>query len=108
MRAFKFRVYDEKKNCWVVDYIQYYPMDTFVKQGHTIQQFTGILDKNLREIYEGDYVKAKNGIVYTCKYSNEEAAFILEFVDSFVYLSDFDSIEVVGNIFDNPELNNEN
>lgn len=100
MRAFKFRVYDEKKNCWVVDYIQYYPMDTFVKQGHTIQQFTGMLDNNLREIYEGDLVKAKNNIVYTCKYSNEEAAFILDFIDSFVYLSDFDHLEVVGNIFE--------
>lgn len=101
MRAFKFRVYDEKKNCWVADYLQYYPTENFAKQGHIIQQFTGILDKNLREIYEGDLVKAKTGIVYTCKYSNEEAAFILEFVDSFVYLSDFDSLEVVGNIFEN-------
>lgn len=105
MRAFKFRVYDEKKNCWVKDYIQYHPLDAFVKQGHTIQQFTGILDKNLQEIYEGDLVKAKNGIVYTCKYSNEEAAFILDFIDSFVYLSDFDHLEVVGNIFENERTN---
>lgn len=101
MRELKFRIYDEKRNLWIRDLIQFYPENLVVKQGHTIQQFTGILDKNLIEIYEGDLVKAKNGIVYTCKYSNEEAAFILDFIDSFVYLSDFDSLEVVGNIFEN-------
>jgi hypothetical protein len=100
MRAFKFRIYDEKKEQWVKDYLQYYPTEHFAKQGYTIQQFSGILDKNLVEIYEGDIVKANNGLSYTCEYSNEEAAFILKHGDDFVYLSDFASLEVISNIFD--------
>lgn len=72
---------------------------------YVVQQYIGLKDKNNKEIYEGDLVKAKNGIVYTCKYSNEEAAFILDFIDSFVYLSDFDHLEVVGNIFENERTN---
>lgn len=102
MREIKFRIYDEKYKTWYRGLGPLIYADSpLIKQGHTIQQFTGLKDKNCKEIYEGDLVKAKNGIVYTCKYSNEEAAFILDFIDSFVYLSDFDSLEVVGNIFEN-------
>jgi hypothetical protein len=107
-RAFKFRIYDEKQNRWVSDYVQLYPNESFLKQGFTIQQFTGILDKNLQEIYEGDIVKAGNGLEYECQYSNEEAAFILKNEDSFVYLSDFDSLEVVSNIFQEKDIADRN
>jgi len=107
-RAFKFRIYDEKQNRWVSDCVQLYPNESFLKQGFTIQQFTGVLDKNLKEIYEGDIVRVNNNLEYECQYSNEEAAFILKNEDSFVYLSDFDSLEVVSNIFQEKDIADRN
>jgi uncharacterized phage protein (TIGR01671 family) len=56
MRTLKYRIYDEKKNVWVRDLIQFYAGDSLVKQGHIIQDCTGLKDKNGKEIYEGDYI----------------------------------------------------
>jgi uncharacterized phage protein (TIGR01671 family) len=75
-----------------------------------IQQFTGLLDKNDREIYEGDILKVKGYEKWTDTvgyYSN------LEVKHSFTESGDSESIgyiyipkdrEIIGNIFENPEL----
>ena len=69
----------------------------------TIGQFTGLHDKNGYEIYEGDIIRNESckGIVV---YKN--GAFVLDLGKSCgcIYLFCLDSLLVVGNIYDNPEL----
>lgn len=92
----------------------------------TESQFTGLLDKNEKEIYEGDVVNywtsvRKTHVVAAIKYEIQACAYWLKWSEddergkkinryselranfgSDIFLSD--SIEIIGNKYENPEL----
>jgi uncharacterized phage protein (TIGR01671 family) len=74
-----------------------------------LMQYTGLKDKNGKEIYEGDIIKESN-IIFTVKYFEEDGAFGFwekTFVGSkerFFYATDASRYEVIGNIHETPEL----
>lgn len=86
----------------------------FTKQG-TIGQFTGLCDKNGKEIYEDDILRVYDGERYfniVVKWSEKAMAFTACYPDGNQsplswfsnLLSRTYEIEVIGNIYDNKEL----
>ena len=74
----------------------------------TVGQFTGLLDKNGKEIYEGDRLRYVFLEVISGGIREPEAKFItveniLRF-DVMRAISDTDEVEIIGNIYQHPEL----
>lgn len=128
-RQIKFRAWDEENEKFFYtddghgfefclspiagNYVTKLTDETLLDSDISWQQFTGIRDKNGKDIYEGDIVKDKDdeafnskGLIYQIKWNNLYASFGLFHQDSCKY-SDLilvSEMGIIGNIYENPEL----
>ncbi len=76
----------------------------------TVGQYTGLIDKNGKKIFEGDIVERfwlGKKHIYLIGYDNGIASFIGKDICSENFTTfDYDAcrFEIIGNIYDNPEL----
>lgn len=119
MREIKFRLWCKNKNDWESNDWAILPDGSLVEiksngvipisnKTHRLMQYTGLKDKNGKEIYEGDIVRTKReskikgyvtmyqGCWCICHYYT--------YYKLFYSFADAEPIEVIGNIYENPEL----
>ena len=122
MREIKFRAWDNKRKCICkvqqilfdnhnkpkAMLIPYNQFNAYWERNVILMQYTGLKDRNGREIYEGDIVKVN--------YSNEESVGQVIWVGNYAEfaikiskkeyrgLYNEANIEVIGNIYENLEL----
>jgi len=123
MREIKFRAWDKTQKSMTTDITFKFIKEAFDKymlneglkaiikeEVLELMQYTGLKDKNGKEIYEGDIVKVCNHLREEPKELIREVFFqdgffgIIDEYDKEDWLCAWDIKEVIGNKFENPEL----
>jgi len=109
MRELKFRAYLPE-----IKRFHYFSMGNFhlsdyhlLRHSHQAQQYTGLQDSNGKDIYEGDLVRYSVGNrVYVEQIAWENFGWVFLSFDggSSSPIMSLPSLEVIGNITENPEL----
>ena len=126
MRKIKFRAWDkENEKMMKVSSLHLENKEISVKENGTfhlfrmqdLMQYTGLKDKNNKEIYEGDIVLIKldeTSTWYKTVVGFKKGAFIANLIDKEDYVYIFhhgftdDDFEIIGNVYENKNLLEEN
>ena len=130
MREIRFRAWDKKYKILhpVVSLICWVDRSAILQGGCVddveldldeieLMQFTGLHDKNGKEIYEGDILQVGGGILFTekliVKWGECDYGFVIHCLSDGSYYKDLkdcqpSKVEVIGNIYENGELLNGN
>ncbi len=125
MRKIKFRIWDRSGEQWVewASFVHNSCIsinEAFDQENFIFQQFTGLIDKNGKKIYEGDILDVKGDRGYV-EYLSESACYTLRHpifrafrLDLYIidyhcggdrnYKASSHNMEIVGNIFETPYL----
>ena len=107
-REIKFRAWDRKSKqmldeSWLGDNSYY---SIFLNEDLQIMQYTGLKDKNGKEIYEADILNIDGNINVPVQFDN--GAWVVKYflIPTTLNLFSFNhlDIEIIGNIFENLEL----
>lgn len=123
MRTIKFRGYNAQNKEWLYGSLlkcsdsylinpedsDRIAVDDLIVDPESVGQFTGLHDKNGREIYEGDIIKCLfHGLFYRGTIIYQDAKFVMKKIygDGYMFPQDYGEkyIEVIGNIHTSPEL----
>lgn len=132
MRQIKFRAWDEKeKKMWLVGGFPLLSEQGWIANlvssekpfnkelsdtDGELMQFTGLKDKNGKEIYEGDiikipkkpydYMESKNSKFMAAVIFDKGMFVLREEVEDWGALGEYENLKVIGNIYENPDLLN--
>ena len=112
MREMKFRAWDRVEKKMIPDIFDEFYTDAqefFGSPRYIVLQYTGLKDKNGKEIYKGDILRIT--AVEDCNdYINDEKFVMERYCRDIVYLrnltacDNFVELKTIGNIYENPEL----
>ena len=121
MRGIKFRAWircgeweksgDAQKYemCYDLAFEDFEPINDLLAGVENLMQYTGLHDKNGKEIYEGDAIKDEEDCKFSVVWGYHNCGFYLESAEDNEYNVEMvyvlnNKVEIIGNIYENPEL----
>jgi len=105
MREIKFRAWNDDENKMVrAKLTELENLSIVDERGFSLMQFIGLLDKNGNHIYEGDFLKSYKSDVSMVEWGCFDNLAGFQVRSPFINIFDEKAIEIVGNIFETPEL----